>query len=191
MNNPLEPVLYVSLSNVSALAEVKAEEGDHVHLIGYRIRNSEKIRCGIVGEIFNVHRSGTAKFSEQLGKRLNNVLNAMPSEKAKSFVFLDAFLSSILRDGAASVNDYLYSRTVTQLLFEKIPAVQAIWYSGVAQENAINLAIKPEVADKLFEVVGTTVVRINKIYDFGVYDFSIVRNAKGYDHQYRTMIWDS
>lgn len=57
MNNPMEPILYASLSKFSAFAEVGVQEDDHVHLIGYRIRSGEKIRCGVVGEIFNVWQS--------------------------------------------------------------------------------------------------------------------------------------
>jgi len=190
LNNPMEPILYASLSNFSALAEVSAEQDDHVHLIGYKVKNGEKIRCGIVGEIFNVHRSGRSTISEHLGTELNRILNRTQPEAAKSFVFLDAFLSSILGNRAALDNGYLHSRTLSQLLLKKMPTVQAIWYSGIAHENAINLAVRPEIADEVLTVWGTTVVRISKKYDFGIYDFSIVRNAKGYDHN-GTIIWDN
>lgn len=134
--------------------------------------------------------SGRAKISENLGRELNRILNRMPPKAAQSFIFLDAFLASIVEYKEARDSGYLHSRTVSQLLLEKTPGVQAIWYSGMAHENAINLAVRPEIADELFEVVGTTVVKINKIYDFGIYDVSIVRNAKGYDSD-GTIIWDS
>lgn len=173
LNNPKEPILYASLSNFSALAEIGAEEGDHVHLIGYKIKNGDKIRCGIVGEVFNVQRSGRAKISEHLGAELNRILSQMSPQVSKSFVFLDAFLSSILGSRSASDSDYLHSRTLSQLLLKKMPTVHAIWYSGIALDGAVNLAVRPDVADEIFEVAGITVVRINKKYDFGIMIFQL------------------
>jgi hypothetical protein len=189
LNNQGEPVLYVSFNKFTTFTEVAADEGDHVHIVGYKLKNGEKIRCCIVGEIFNVHRSGRAKVSECLGTELNKILNQMPPDAARSFVFLDAFLSSILADQAASSTDYLHSRILGQLLFEKMPDIQAICYSSIALEGGMNLAVKPEVAQESFEVAGSTVVRINKKYDYGIYDFSVVRNALRYGHD-GTIVWD-
>jgi hypothetical protein len=63
------------------------------------------------------------------------IQNELPFKAATSFIFVDAFLSSLLRDASASKNDYLYSRTVRRLLFDKQATLEAICYSSVKPER--------------------------------------------------------
>lgn len=96
-------------------------------------------------------------------------------------MFTDAFLSSILRDRDASKTNYIHSRTLAKLIFEKNPEIDAIIYPSIALESAMNLAIKPESADRLLGIFGTSVMLIKEKYDYGIFDFEVLRNAKGYE----------
>lgn len=180
LNNPGAPVLYATFNVFTALAEVEALEGDYVHIIGYKMIRS--IRSCFIGEYINVHRSGRALTSEQIGADLNRILNKMPPEEGRSFVFTDAFLSSILRDTKAASKNYLHSRILGTLLLQKQPEFEAMHYPSVAMERAMNVAIKPKIADQMLKVTGTCVIKVNKKYDYGIFDFSIVRNAKAPFH---------
>ncbi|HWI10997.1 MAG TPA: hypothetical protein VNU48_06680, partial [Burkholderiaceae bacterium] len=88
--------------------------------------------------------------------------------------------ASLLRDKEASKSDYIRSRTVARLLFEKLPALEAIVYQGVALEGSFNMALKPDVADRVLYNGATFVLRVIKRYDHGFYDFEAVNRAKGY-----------
>lgn len=176
LNNKGQPALYTSLHNFTAITEVGAEEGDYLHIIGFQIRRGAKLRCAIIGEIFNTHRSGQAKLSEALGNRLNRILNNSDFRAARSWVFLDAFFSMLLADKTAANSDYIHSRIVADLINEKLPDIDAIYYPSVLQENGVNLAIKPDAVNRLLQVSGTSVIKINRKYDYGIYDFSMVRN---------------
>ena len=188
LNNPGQPVLYASFNKFTAFTEVAAEE-DYLHVIGFVIRRESKLRCSIIGEIFNTHRAGRAKTSEALGNELNRILNNSDYRAARSWVFLDAFLSMLLADSTAASSDYIHSRIVADLICEKMPDIDAIYYPSVALENGMNLAIKPDAADRLLEVSGTSVIKINRKFDYGIYDFSLVRNSTecGSDG---TIYWD-
>jgi hypothetical protein len=70
---------------------------------------------------------------------------------------------------------------LAKLIFEKHPGFDAIVYPSVMLEGAMNLAIKPESADRLLEIFGISVMRIRKKYDYGIFDFELLRNAKGYE----------
>jgi hypothetical protein len=105
-----------------------------------------------------------------------------------SFIFVDAFLSSLLRDPLASANDYLYSRTVRQLLFETQPTVEAICYSSVRLEGALNVAITPEIADNRLHLAGTSVIKIDRRSDYGLFDFSVACNATDVRRD-RRIVW--
>jgi hypothetical protein len=180
LNNQGNPVLYGAFNNFGALEEIGAKEGDYIHLVGYRIKKTKKLRCCVVGEVLNVHRSGQAWASVELGQQLNNILNKMSPAAGRSFVYIDAFFSSILRDKKAASNNYLHSRILGTLLLEKLPGLDAILYPSVALESSMNIAVIPDAVDSIFEVFGTTVVRVERKYDYGIFDFSIVRNAKGF-----------
>jgi hypothetical protein len=181
LNEPRAPLLYLSMNNLATLEEINASKGNYVHSIAYKIIAENKLRCGIIGEITHVARSGRALISEELGNHLNRILNNTEYEAGKSFVFTDAFLSSILRDRNASKTNYIHSRTLAKLIFEKHPGFDAIVYPSVALESAMNLAIKPESADRLLEIFGTSVIRVRKKYDYGIFDFELLGNAKGHD----------
>ncbi|HUT17418.1 MAG TPA: RES domain-containing protein [Acidobacteriota bacterium] len=188
LNNAGEPMLYGALNKNTALEEIGAEGGEYVHIIGFRIKKGASIKCCIVGEIDSVYRSGRAMISEELGVQLNRLIQRMPYQAAMSFVFADAFLSSLLRDPSASKNDYLHSRTVRQLLFERKSDLEAICYLSVRMEGAMNIALKPEVADERLDLAGTSVIKIEKKFDYGLFDFSLVKNAKDIE-QDRKIIW--
>ncbi|MFK0573665.1 RES domain-containing protein [Endozoicomonas sp.] len=188
LNNPSEPIFYASFHNYAALEEVGAKEGDHVHLAGYKICDKRKIRGCIVGEILNIHRSGRASMSEVMENELNKILNKIPHKAGMSYVFMDAFLASILRDKDAPKNNYLHSRILGKLLLESVKGLDAIFYPSVALESAMNIAIKTNVVESALSMTGNSVVRINKKYDYGIYDFSIIRNAKGQFHD-GTIVW--
>jgi hypothetical protein len=72
----------------------------------------------------------------------------------------------------------MHSRTLTKLLFEKYPSIEAIHYPSVAREGSMNLAIKPAVADEALRVFGTSVMYIDKQYDYALYDYRVVRDAR-------------
>ncbi len=191
LNYSGKPVLYASFNKFCVFEEIGAKEGEYIHLIGYRIKKPKKIRCCVIGEVLNVHRSGHAWASVELGQQLNKILNKIPPKVACSFVYIDAFFSSILRDvKASSKNNYLHSSILSCLLFEKLKEVDAILYPSVALESAMNIAILPGSADSILEVAGTSIIHIDKKYEYGIYDFTLVRNAKGNFTNDSSIIWE-
>lgn len=188
MNEPKQPMLYLSTNQFSILEEIGSKAGDIVHIIAYEQKIESKLRCAIVGEITNVHRWGRAQSSDHLGKYLNRIMNGMNFDVGRSYVYTDAFLSSLMRDKAASSSDYLYSRKLSKLILEKHPSIDSIVYPGVALEGSMNFAVKPNVVSKKFNIGSNFVIRVNKRYKYGIFDFEIIKRAKG---QYLdgTIVW--
>lgn len=180
LNNASSPLLYASFNKFTAFSEVEASEGDYLHIVGYSILPTGKLRCAIVGEVFSTHRSGSARVSKKLSVELNRLLNVSDYRAARSWVFLDAFLADLLRDRNADANDYFYTRAIADLIFRQVKAIDAIYYPSVVLENGVNVAVKPEAAARLLGVMGTSVIRINRIFDYGIYDFQVVRNSSGF-----------
>lgn len=188
LNEAGRPLLYASTNQFTVLEEIGAKAGDYVHITAFAIKPNENLRSGIVGEITQVHRWGSAFSSEHLSKELNRILNGLEFEAGKSFVFTDAMFTSILRDRNASENDYLRSRILARLLFAKLGGLDAMIYPSVAHEGAMNIAITPHAADTKLKIGRTFVVHVQKRYDYGLYDFEVVRKGKG-QHGDGTIVW--
>ena len=188
VNEAGEPMLYGALNKDAALVEIHAKDGDYVQVVAFRIKESSSVQCCVVGEMDRVRRTGKAATSEELSINLLRILNTVPRETAMSMVYADAFLSSLLKDRNAKQTDYMYSRTLAQLILKKMPHLDAIWYLSVEMEDAVNIALKPASADKLLDVAGISVVKIDKRFDYGIFNLSVVRDARNLT-QDRQIIW--
>lgn len=188
LNEKNAPVLYLSANLMSTFEEVGASEGDFLHVAAFEQLPNELLRCAMIGEITHVHRWGSGLTSEMVGRLINRQLNQMPHDFGKSFVFTDAFLSSVLKDKSARHTQYLHSRTLASLLFQRNPGIDAIAYSGVASEASRNYAIKPKSAKRTLRISANFVIRIIKKYKYGMYDFEVLQNAKGVEFDGR-IIW--
>lgn len=188
LNSEKHPIFYASFNQFTALEEINVKEGDFVHMSGYNIKPESKLNGSIVGEFLKVHRGGLSTFSQEVGNEIINLLRAMSIEVAIPFVYMDAFLSSILRDSQASSKGYLHSRALGKLLFNYTSGLDAIFYPSVALENSMNLAIKTDTVDEKLEISSNCVVRINRKYKHGLYDLKIVNDSIGM-HSDGTIIW--
>ncbi|OLY76466.1 hypothetical protein AU074_18410 [Pseudomonas sp. ATCC PTA-122608] len=188
LNEINDPILYTSINQYSTLDEISAEEGDYIHIVAYKQIPDHAFCCGTIGEITHINRWGSGLTSETVGKLLNEFMSNMPHEFGKSFVFTDAFLSSLLKDKNAKDTNYMHSRILANLVFSRNPQLDAIAYSGVALESSRNYAIKPNSANRLLQVEASLVLKITKKYKYGMYDFQILKNAEGVEFDGR-FIW--
>jgi len=179
LNEKNDPILYTSINQYSTLDEIKAEEGDYIHIVAYEQITDHPLCCGTIGEITHMNRWGSGLTSETVGNLLNNFMSNMPHEFGKSFVFTDAFLSSLLKDKKAQDTNYIHSRILANLIFSRNPQLDAIAYSGVALESSRNYAIKPLSAESSLQMAASFVLKITKKYKYGMYDFQILKNAEG------------
>ena len=177
LNNQNQPMLYLASRRFTAFSEINANPGDYVHIIGYKIQKDKSLRIGLIGDLFNVYRTGMSMLTSEVGKYLNDVLNSFEYEIGKSIVYVDAYLSSILRNPNAKSNDYLHTRILGELLFNKVTEVKSIFYPSVAQEGGMNLAMLPEVADDVLEVVSSSIVVVKDRWEFGMYDFIPIKDC--------------
>lgn len=179
LNEINDPILYTSTNKFSVLNEINAKEGDHIHTVAYMQRADHTICCATIGEITHINRWGSGLTSEAVGNLLNELMKNMPHDFGKSFVFTDAFLSSLLKDENAKHANYIHSRILANLIFSRNPKLDAIAYSGVALESSRNYAIKPSSADRSLQMEASFVLKITKKYKYGMYDFQILKNAEG------------
>ena len=178
LNSAGSPLLYVSATQFALFEELMIEEGEFIHVVAYSM-SQRTMRAALLGEYTSVARWGRAMMGDAMSNVLRGRLNAMPFEDAKRLLYIDAFLSSVLKDKGASASEYIRSRVLAELIFERLPELDAITYPGVALEGAMNIAFKPASASRLLQDQYSSVLRLGRRYDYGVQDFELVRAATG------------
>lgn len=189
MNEEGEPILYTCVNKYTVFEEIGAEAGDFIHLAGYELKQGAELSAAMIGLIVQCQRSGKSALSNEFNMAMVQLMNSMRPDIGKSFVFTDALMASILSDKNAKNSDYIRSRTLAKMVFQKLPRVESIFYPSVIHEGALNLAVKPKAADSKFFNKMNFVLRITRKYDYGFYDFEICRKS-GSHNEDGTIVWE-
>ncbi|EAS0132480.1 hypothetical protein E7V31_06910 [Salmonella enterica] len=184
LNNAGEPILYLSTGTHAVLSECHAEIDDIFHITGLKFRENKLLTYGSIGEISRYYKWQNSTHAEVL----DELIAETDPLSIDSLIFTDTFLASLLSDKNARKRDYLHTRILADLLF-KNNNIDAISYPGVESEQQQNFAIKPEVANDIFEITDTFVLKITEKYLCGMYGFEIIRKAETIDHKNRLVVW--
>lgn len=114
-----------------------------------------------------------------LTREINRLLSNSDYQVARSWVYMDAFVADLLSDPNAAQYGYETSRSVARRIFRQNPDVDAIWYPGIALRNGVNFAIKSESENRILEMQFAYVVRVDRVFEYGIYDFAVVRQSGG------------
>lgn len=177
-NEKGEPRLYASIDVQTCLAELGAREGEFFHVIALRPQK-RMLRCAVVGEFEAAHKGGST-ISPAIAETLAKVSRNSRRDATLAFLFLDAMMASLLNDVNAREVGYIYSRTLSRLIFEKLGKVEAIAYPSARRPAAKNFALTMRAADEM-QVMGSSVLKIKGAYDFGLFDMEIVRDAVSWE----------
>ncbi|MDN2481117.1 RES family NAD+ phosphorylase [Vibrio agarivorans] len=176
LNEAGKPVLYLCLSMATALSEIKATDGDYVQ-IGLYEPKDKKLRLGLIGEkIGSIKQSGAylpIEKSEHYRKLIDN-LNAKDPKLAMAYLYSDGFLNEVLTDPSADSKNYLHSRALTNLIINKEPFLDGIMYHSLAHSGGMNIALPFESAQKNIGLGSTFVIKVNKKYKYGLFDYEVV-----------------
>lgn len=177
-NEKGEPRLYAAIDVQTCLSELCAKEGEFFQIIGLRPQK-RMMRCAVVGEFEAAHKGGST-LSPAIEETLDKVSRNSHRDATLAFLFLDAMMANLLNDVNARDVEYIYSRTLSRLIFEKLKKVEAIVYPSARRPAAKNFASSTRAADEM-EVMGSSVLRIKGAYDFGFFDIEIVRDAASWE----------
>lgn len=178
MNDPMEPIFYSATRMETALLELDAREGEHFQIMGVRVKPNHSIRLLSLGELCYLQRTGRLKsLGEDPQGGISAWLNNMGYEKGRLLVFIDAFFSEVLSDTSASDMDYVRSRILTRLAFEKSRAGGA-FFPSVQDAYGMNLAIKVDAFNKNFHPVCMRHLKIVRRRRYGTFDWLIINDAK-------------
>jgi hypothetical protein len=189
LNDAGSPCFYVGARKETAIAEVGAEEGQHIQLAGFRVLDANPVRLALIGEYSNVQKAGHMNFAgTDPDMTLSKILNSMPRHEALRMIYIDKFFAHVLADPDASKKNYLMSRALTQSIYARNKA-DGIVFPSVKDRGGFNIGIKPDPSDKCFHNVCCIVIRLGKKRRFGLLDFEVVKSAKMLDSNLN-FVWD-
>jgi RES domain-containing protein len=181
LNDAGSPCLYAATKKETVLAELDAAKDDYIHLIGFRILPNETIRGFTLGDLFHVHKTGYLRtFGTDPGKTVSRTINSYGLEKGKTFLYIDAFFGTLLADREAKKSDYLMTRRLAMVAYQKSQS-QGMFYPSVADYVGMNFAMLPHAFDTQTNVVCSKVIRIVRRHLFGFYDYEVTLEATGVD----------
>ena len=184
LNNINESIFYLSTGHHAALSEVHANVGDYIQLTGFKFKENKFINCCSIGEVSKFFKWGDSRFEDII----RDVVKETDPASIDSLLFADTFLASLLSDSKAVDNQYIYTRTLSKLIF-KNNRINAISYPGVESKEQKNFAINPSAADETFEISRTTVIKITEKYLCGMYKFDIIKEANTIDYKNGLIRW--
>ena len=144
-----------------------------------------QLKCLVVGEVTLVFNSGSSLVSSvDLVARIDRDLRNAPDEKLLRVLLYDGFLIHEFR----TPRKCRYPLTA-QFAKKLMGTGGGLMYPSVQSHGAINLAVRAEDFDSIFEVLGTQVLEVKKLA-FGVYNIDVKRSSCDFDSS-GTINWAS
>ena len=134
LNKAGAPVLYLSTNEETALAEVRAENGDYVHLIAYKLYPGKTLTINCIGEVEHLTRMGYLRvFGVDPQGSLLRMIHREPYQKARTWAYIDAFLARVLADPTARDSNYELTQLISELSYTKSVA-RAMFYPSARSD---------------------------------------------------------
>lgn len=179
-NNAQEPALYVATRRETAMAEIGVEPNSYVQLSGFRILNGEALGIILIGEWMHIHKKGYMRIGDKAASRaVSASINSFPLHEARLFTYIDAILGDVMARADAAHEEYLSTRLLARLLYEKLPDTEGILYPSVRDPLGTNLAIRASAADRAVRMCSSMVVRVGATRRHNFYDYEPVKVAIG------------
>ncbi len=182
LNDLGQPLLYCATNPVTVFNELRARDGEFIHLIALKHFPEVTIRMAKIGDAYELFRAGNTRLIS--GGAATHLLGMMRRQSGDPRfmpnLYIDAFLSSVLAERDADKKDYLQTRAIATEALRKRPEIDGLFYPTVREPTGTNAAFKPLVRNKL-QIVASAVFEIQRRRRLGFYEYAIVRDAAGID----------
>jgi hypothetical protein len=182
-NAPGETLLYCSLEENIALAEMRAAHGQ-VHLVTTYLLEKD-LRLMPIGELDFFRRTGGLTYfgggNSTVARHYAGML------KDINVTLIDAFLADEFMRYAETDAVYFLTSAAAGILFNEAQrnaaTPDALFYPSVVFRSGVNFAITPEAyASKVKLVVEETkMVRITEVLGYGLYRYEVLANLESVD----------
>lgn len=195
-NYPRQSVLYSSFLGFTAMNESQPRVGDLVTESTWRVKkNQTLLYCPIfknqpLHDVVNIR-------SLEINKIFKKTLKKYPKFKQEKIDILIQFITDVFTKIVNPNNhyDYIFSSYFSNKIFNDFEngTIEAIYYPSVKEKLSFeNLAIKPEVFDKKYELIEVkdSVCEMDITNGRGGYFFQGLSDCKSFDYASGKILWD-
>lgn len=184
MNEKGEPMFYAAYHIGTAIAEINAKNGDILQVAQFELPKSAEngLRCLVIGEVFNSYH-GISSISDSFFNEIRSLLDRLAKDNIRgmlSYIYMDALAAELLNSVAASESNYIYSRALSRLLLKKNPSIDGLIYPSAKIKGTSNIVLKPGAVFDKAKIISSQVIRVSKIFPYGICDYQVLKQAKGY-----------
>lgn len=198
-NLPGESVFYGTFNPLTALAEMRPEKGDMITRSIWRCNSDKQLKyCPIFyhqptsGEVVNPRsRQYKFMFEQELKKTYSD------PDIREFIIELNKFISEQFSKPINSGNhrDYIFSSFFSSKILNEMEngSIEAIHYPSVKEDLSLdNLAIKPDVFDKYFQLieVSESIVQSTPTSRSSGHVLHATGDTKKFDYSSDKIIWD-
>lgn len=183
-NRPGQSLLYCSLEENIALAEMRAARGQ-VHLLTKYVLD-RKIRLLPIGELDFFRRTGGLTYLGDSHSRIGRLYEGMVDEE--DVAFIDAFFADEFMREASTDAVYFLTSALADILLspeESSPPPEALFYPSVVFRGGVNFAITPQAYEKRVNLLAhdTKIVRITEVLGYGLYRYEVLASLESCDKE--------
>jgi hypothetical protein len=175
MNNTSFRVLYTSLNEFTAMAEIRLDKSfinNDFQLTKFSIKKDLSVfKLGLFSELY----LNSPRDSQNVKSEMQRLLCSEEQNSAvRGFSALECAIADTLYD---QTNGYhILSSIVADAIFSENESIDAILYPSMQNRYGLNLAIKKDVADML-TVSYTSLNRLTDVYDNGFYKYQTIQQS--------------
>jgi hypothetical protein len=172
LNDRNQPMLYGASQILTVLNELSVRQGSFVHYIGFVVKPGNCVRLGVVGEQYHIFHTGLSPVLGKVpGDSIQKQWSKLRVEDLLSIVYVDAFLRTVLSDAYAVQREYAHTRALGKEILRKHKGIEGFFYPSTKHDVGMNLIVTPSCFDSKFKIITSSVLRVDKVRDFGMYDF--------------------
>ena len=180
-NRPKCPMLYCSLYEDAALAEIDAQAGDLFAISTFLLPTN--FHFAPIGELDYFRRTGNTYIGEMTAEVSKCFEDAKGDKDWEISALLDAFLAEEFAKDATSQSDYKVTSAFSDILLNDLnpnTPLDGIVYPSVKFRNGLNFAICPQAYESKLKLIEaeTHIVEIRKVVGFGLFNLRGVVTLK-------------
>lgn len=175
-NLPGSSVFYASGNRDTMLAELAADVGDVVQIVGaVPTRNAPTL---VLGDLQRLRFANNVLLDAHDNREVARATyRAMPRDQQNRAVYIDSFFADHFR--TPGPEDYALTACFSSVVLDC--ATHALWYPSVKAGAGVNLAIPSAMFDVYFACVIVKAIRITAVHGYGAYEFEILNHAVDFD----------
>ena len=184
---PKQPVLYASHNLETVYSELGLDIGDKVQTIKIKLKDGEKIKFSVIGEIDHIRRHGKpALVSDELAQNVRDHWSSINELDKLRLNITDAFFADMMMRPVKYEYEYKITSAISNVFFKD--GYDAFYYPSVSHLGGWNIVITEQAFKDKFEVIETEKKEIYNVLGYGIFGAYSINTSQKINNE--TIAWE-